>query len=324
MDTSIIIVNWNGLRHLPKCLSSLFNQTYQDFSVIMVDNGSTDDSLNFVQENYPQVEIIANQKNLGFAQANNLGIKKALANPKTKYAVLLNNDTEVKADWLEQLIKTAEEKKDAGLVTSKILYFDRRDIIDSTGDYYYQGSLKIVPRGHGQKDSGQYDQAEECLAACAASALYKREVLEQAEINGDFLDNDFFAYIEDQDLSLRARLLGWRCFYQPSSVIYHKVSATTTKLATNQKKYLSLRNRILTAIKIYPLKFWPQVFKNPITFAGPRRSFWTNLCLYAKIFCQILWLLPKFMGKRKKIREKTKVPFEQINEWVDQFSVTYD
>jgi len=135
INTSIIIVNWNGKHHLDVCLSSIFNQTYKDFNVIFVDNGSTDDSVEYVKNNFSEVNIIECKKNYGFAEGNNIGIRQALKNPEVKYIVTLNNDTETDKDWLKQLIEVAEKDEKIGAVSSKMLFFNQRNVIDSAGDF---------------------------------------------------------------------------------------------------------------------------------------------------------------------------------------------
>jgi len=318
---SIIIVNWNGLNYLRTCLDSVFHQTYKGFEVILVDNGSVDDSVNFVKSNFPLVKVILCEKNHGFAEGNNIGIREALKNSEVKYIACLNNDTEVDKNWLSELVKAMENDNKIGLCASKILYFDKRDKIDSAGDFYYRGSLKVGPRGHGQKDNGQYEKQEECLSACAAAALYRRQMLEQVKLFDNFFDHDYFAYIEDSDLGLRARLLGWKCFYAPKAIVFHRVSATTSRLSNRAKKYFSLKNRLFTMIKIYPFAWWLKVLRNPVSYQNENLTFSNKLFIFCKVFINILVNLPKIIKKRNIIQRQRKVSTDEMHLWSKRLSI---
>ncbi|MFA6098839.1 MAG: glycosyltransferase family 2 protein [Patescibacteria group bacterium] len=317
---TIIILNYNGRQHLETCLQSLFKQTYREFDVIMVDNGSSDSSIAYVRKNFAQVKIIEAGKNYGFAEGNNIGIREALRNPEVKYIVTLNNDTEVKVDWLKKLVKVAESDEDIGACASKLLYFDQRNIVDSAGDFYFTGSLKVFPRGHGKSD--KYFQTEECLSACAGAALYRREALEQSRLGNDFFDSDHFAYIEDTDLSLRIRLMEWKCVFVPEAVVYHKVSATFSQMKNNRKKFLTARSRIFVMIKIYPLAWWPKALKNPFTYQAGGTGLFENAFFYTKLFFSVLVKIPSMLGKRRNIRRSRKFGNEIFSQWAEKFSKT--
>lgn len=286
-----------------------------------MDNHSTDKSVNFLRENYPQVKIIENKKNFGFAEGNNVGIREALKSPEIKYIACLNNDTEVEQNWLAELVRAMESNHNIGLCASKILYFGERDKIDSAGDFYYHHSLKVGPRGHEQKDKGQYNQPEECLSACAAASLYRREMLEEVRLEDDFFDSDYFAYIEDSDLALRARLKGWRCIYVPKAVVYHQVSATTSKLSNLAKKYFSLKNRVFTMIKIYPISWWPKAMKNPVSYQNTDLNPIGNFWIFFKVFISLALNLSSLNKKRKIIQKNKKVSFQEIKEWARKFVI---
>ncbi|MBM3154542.1 MAG: glycosyltransferase family 2 protein [Chloroflexi bacterium] len=214
---SVIIVNWNGKQHLDDCLSSLRRQTFTDFEIIMVDNGSTDDSVAYVQSAFPEVQIISLPINTGFCVGNNCGIRAAQGG----YIALLNNDTEVDPHWLEELYRALESTPQAGFCASKILLFDQRNILDSAGDYYscYGAAGKI---GRLKPDQRLYDQAKEVFGASGAAAIYRRAMLEEIGL----LDEDFFMIYEDVDLSFRAQLMGYSCLYVPTARVYHKVNAS--------------------------------------------------------------------------------------------------
>lgn len=322
INTSIIIVNWNGKHHLDVCLDSLFNQTYKNFNIIFVDNGSTDNSVEYVGNNFPQVNIIGCKKNYGFAEGNNIGIRQALKNREIKYIVTLNNDTEVDKDWLRQLIEVAEKDEKIGAVSSKMLFFNQRNIIDSAGDFLLPDSLKAVARGYKQEDKGQFERVEECFSARAGAALYSREMLEEVCLKGDYFDSNFFAYIEDTDLSIRARLQGRKIIYAPQAVVYHKVAATTKKLSYIFRRYYSGRNRLFTAIKNYPVRLWPLTLRGTLSVDTDYvLSAGGKLKVYIKIIGSLFISWPRLLRQRRHIQKTRKVSNEEIYSWMNKFSV---
>lgn len=220
---SIVIVNWDGKRYLEICLPSVFNLNYPNYDVILVDNGSTDSSVEFVKRNYPKVKIIRLDKNYGFAKGNNIGIEEALKDTNVKYIALLNNDTRVDKNWLSELVKVAESDEKVGMCAPKILRMDNPIIIDSTGAVFKWGS--ICDRGRGKVDKGQYDKKLSIVGAGGGSGLFKREMLEEIGL----FDDDFFAYYEDSELIWRAYKEGWKARYVPTSIVYHKGGGTSKK-----------------------------------------------------------------------------------------------
>jgi len=251
----IVIVNWNGKKYLRGCFSSLQELIYpkQKLKIILVDNGSSDGSVSWVKKIYPKTMIIQNNENLGFAKANNMGISFALRNKEVSYIVTLNNDTKVDRYWIKHLIDFMEKNKKVGVAVGKILQFYNRNIIDSAGDFLCKDNFRVVNRGYNERDQGQYYFPQEIFSACAAASVFRRETLEQIKINNEFFDEDFVSYIEDVDLNVRARLKNWLCFYVPDAVVYHIGSATSSKISKEYKEYLSRRNRILFAVKNFPL-----------------------------------------------------------------------
>lgn len=242
---SIIIVNWNGQRFLEKNLSSVFSQTYQAFEVILVDNGSTDGSLELVRVNFTDVIIIENKENLGFAKANNQGIEIA----QGKYIATLNNDTEVDKGWLKTLIVTAESSSnDIGMWAPKILSIQDPKKIDSVGGLLIYRDGIARGRGRLEEDNGKYDKMEEILFPSACSAIYLKDMLDEI----GYFDEDFFAYCEDTDLGLRARLAGWKAVSVPGAVVYHHYSGSAGRYSET-KAFLVERNHIWLALKNFPV-----------------------------------------------------------------------
>jgi GT2 family glycosyltransferase len=204
---SVIIPNWNGERFIKECLLSVYGQTYSPLEVILIDNGSTDKSLDIVREDFPEVVLLKNQTNLGFSKAVNQGIEKA----KGKFILLLNNDVTLQPEFVSVTVKAISSADDVGSVSGKLLIpaDGGADVIDSTGHLIFRNRLAI-DRGDGEKDLGQYDSAEEVFGACAAASLYRRAMLDDVAVNGEYFDLSFFAFLEDVDLNWRAQLRGWK------------------------------------------------------------------------------------------------------------------
>lgn len=240
---SIIIVNWNGLDYLKVCLPSLFGQNYKNIEVIIVDNASKDGSIDYVKKNFPKTAIIANSKNLGFAQANNIGYKKS----KGEYVLLLNNDTKVTPDFLKNLINVLNDKE-IGIVQPKILLLDKPTYLDSVGAFLTPTGF-LYHYGVNKPDQPKYSKRIYTYSAKGACILIRREVLEKTEIEGNIFDPDYFAYFEETDLCHRVWLSGFKIAYEPKSVIYHKMGATSSKLDNSFVQYHSFKNRINSYLK---------------------------------------------------------------------------
>jgi GT2 family glycosyltransferase len=241
---SVVIPNLNGMTYLPDCLSSLHEQTFDQFEVIIVDNGSTDNSLEFIRKNFPRTVIIENTDNLGFAKANNQGIAAA----KGKYIAALNNDTKVDRDWLRNLFTAAESSGESvGMWAPKILSLENPDQIDSVGGLLLFPDGIARGRGRLETDKGQYDGIRDILMPSACSALYSKSMLDEI----GYFDEDFFAYCEDTDLALRARRAGWTAASVPDAVIYHHYSGTGGKYS-GVKAFLVERNHLWVAWKNFP------------------------------------------------------------------------
>lgn len=217
LSASVIIANWNGARHLRVCLDSLRRQTHPDFEVIVVDNGSTDESVAMVQREYPDVRLLALPANYGFVVACNRGA--ALA--RGEVLVMLNNDTEAEPGWLEALCRALEAHPEAGAAASKLLLFDRRDTLHSAGDTLGPDFMP-ANRGVWEVDRGQYDHDPWVFGACGGAAAYRRTVWEQL---GGF-DERLYMYLEDVDLAWRMQRAGWRTLFVPEARVYHHLSAT--------------------------------------------------------------------------------------------------
>ena len=209
---TVVIPNWNGMPWLPGCLRALRQQTFTGFSTLIVDNGSTDGSVEYLRKEHPDIELVCLPTNTGFAHAANVGIEKT----STPYVALLNTDTEADRDWLRCLVETMDRAEpEIAAVTSQMLRLDQPDLTDNAGDElsWYGGATK---RGHG-RPATEYTSPGEVFSPCAGATLYRRDFLRAM---GGF-DESFFAYLEDVDLGLRGRLRGYRYLYQPGAKVLH-------------------------------------------------------------------------------------------------------
>lgn len=249
---SVIVLNYNGRGHLGPCLESLRRQTFQDFETILVDNGSSDGSVDFVRRLFPEVRCVANPSNLGFSAGNNVGIRLACG----ELIALLNNDTVAADTWLEHLRLAARKYPHAGVFASKLLLFHQKGHLDAAGDDFHAAGF-AAKRGWLQPDGPPFDSGTDVFGACAAAAMYRLAVLRDAGM----FDEDFFANGEDVDLSFRARLAGSSCRYVPEAVVYHKGGATIGQ--SDHWFYLMRRNQIWIMVKNMPaallLKYTPQI-----------------------------------------------------------------
>lgn len=241
---SVIIVNWNGLRWLSDCFHSVYAQNYRNFEIVFVDNASEDESVAWVKTNYPKTRIIVNQENLGFADANNVGYKKA----NGKYILFLNNDTKVTNTFLTELVRVLEGDITIGGVQSKILLMDHSDMHDSVGAFLTPTGF-LYHYGFGKKNTAKYDKEIELFTAKGACMMFRKEVLDKVAINKNIFDPDYFAYFEESDLCHRVWLAGYRIVYAYKSVIYHKMGATSSSMNNAFIQYHSFKNRIRTYIK---------------------------------------------------------------------------
>jgi GT2 family glycosyltransferase len=242
MKVSVVIVNWNGQRYLDDCLSAVLAQTYPHCEVVLVDNASTDGSVELVTRKFPHVRVIQNEKNLGFAAGNNIGIRATSG----EYVATLNNDTQADSRWLEELVAVMSGQDMVGMAASKMLFTHRPEVINSTGICLDLAGIAWDRRG-GELDTTEGSGPIEVFGPCAGAALYCRTVLDKVGL----FDEDFFCYLEDVDLAWRARLMGWRCLYVPTARVYH-IHSGTGQEGSPFKNYLLGRNKVWTIIKNYP------------------------------------------------------------------------
>jgi GT2 family glycosyltransferase len=322
---SVVVVTWNRRFLLESCLQSLTRQNLnQPFEVVVVDNGSDDGSPEMVLTEYGKstifrVQLIRNPENRGFCAANNQGF----AASDSEFVALLNNDAEAGPDWLKKLATAFDGRPDVGMAASKILVHEDPRRIDKAGHLIYPDGQNRG-RGSGELDEGQYDRVEEILWPDGCAAMYRRAMLD--EIGG--FDEDFFAYADDAELGLRARIAGWKCLYIPEAVVRHHRGAT---LGVRSSRRLELieRNRLLLAAKLFP---WSLLWLNGVYYAirlgagvwsaltgqgevgkypGLRGKLQAALAVL-KGDWQALALLPRMLAKRRDVERIRKLSPREV------------
>jgi GT2 family glycosyltransferase len=326
---SVVIPNWNGKKFLPECIDSLIEQTFCDFEVILVDNGSTDGSAEFVEERYGEfIRIIRNKENLGFTGGNNVGIRSA----RGKYIVLLNNDTVVEPTWLGELVKAIGPDPQVGMWASKVYSYHQRDRIEAVGELIYWDGLNRA-RGQFEQDQGQYEELEEIFFPPGCGGMYRKKVFDEIGV----FDEDFFAYGDDAEIGIRARLAGWKCLYVPQAVLYHKNSGSTGQYSPFKAFYVE-RNRFWITIKYFPFPllflsifftFYRFCFQGygVLTLRGAAGKFagiYSPLHLAAillKAYGSALRYLPRMWRKRKLLKKLKKATYGEFFSWFRRFGI---
>lgn len=242
-EVSVVIPNFNGLQYLEVCMKALANQTVGGFPIYVVDNGSTDGSLEWLKANCPLVQRIALEENFGFCRAVNEGIKVC----RTPYVILLNNDTKIHPEFVEEMTAGIKRHKKSFSCQAKMIQYHDRSRIDDAGNYYNALGWAFA-RGKGA-DVSKYNKEEKIFASCGGAAIYRREILEEIGL----FDEEHFAYLEDLDVGYRARIRGYENWYLPGAIVYHVGSGTTGSRYNQFKIRYSSRNNIYLIYKNMPL-----------------------------------------------------------------------
>jgi GT2 family glycosyltransferase len=317
---SINVLNTNEKNPLERCLRQLKNQTYKNIEITVIDNGSTDGSLEMLEKTFPDIKVIKNGKNLGYCMSHNIGI----ANSKGEYVMPLNADIFLEPDYVENAIKAIKKSSDIGMVQGKLLKIPSYDadmpkdkVIDSIGIQMYK-ARRNFERDQGTLDNGQFDREEYVFGASGAAPLYKREMLEDIKIGDEYFDNRFFIYRDEIDLSWRAQLLGWKCLYTPDAVAYHVRYYSPEKRKKVKRKFrrIQLRNRYWMIMKNDTVKNYLRNLPTILWFE------FRQWC-YAPVFephliiglFEAIKYMPEMMKKRKIIMSKKKVDDDYINSW---------
>ena len=327
---TVIVVTWNQRAFLKECLASLRAQTFQDFELIVVDNGSSDGTAAFLNTLADQqVRVISNAANLGFCTANNQGIAAA----RSEFVALLNDDAVAQPEWLGAMLEAINADPKLGMVASKIVTYRNPQIIDKVGHLIYLDGQNRG-RGTGLIDEGQFDGMSETAWPDGCAALYCATMLDQI---GGF-DEDFFAYADDAELGLRARIAGWTAVFAPKAVVRHRVGSSLGQYS-QERLFLIERNRIWLAVKLFPL---PLLVLNPVFVAargiayaisallgrGDLHAASKGLSASALLKCfvraQLRGLLgvPRMLSKRKKIKDLRKLSSLETTRLLWRYRIT--
>jgi GT2 family glycosyltransferase len=258
---SVIIVNWNGLVYLEPCLNSLAKAKVpgHGLEIVLVDNASNDSSVSFIKKNYPKVKLVKNNKNEGFAEANNIGFHAS----KGEYVLFLNNDTKVTPAFLKELLKVVESDPNIAGAQSRIRLMDEPTLLDSVGAFLTRSGF-LYHYGIAKKDSPKYQKQIKVFSAKGACMFFKRHVLEKILVDNELFDSSYFAYFEETDLCHRVWLAGYSIVFAPNSIIYHKMGGTSALMKNSYIQFHSFKNRINSYLK--NLSFHTLVLILPVHF----------------------------------------------------------
>jgi len=295
-QVSIVIPNYNGIKFIKNCLQSLEEQTSKEFDIIIVDNASTDGSLELIKQDFGYVKLIELDKNYGFCKAVNEGIRSA----DSDYVILLNNDTEADKGFVEELVKAVSRSNQIFSCSAKMLQLYHKELIDDAGDYYCSLGWAFA-RGKG-KAATEYTKDSDIFAACAGAAIYRKSVFEKI----GYFDEEHFAYLEDIDVGYRAKLYGFRNCYAANAVVYHAGSGVSGSAHNEFKVRLASRNSIYLIYKNMPIL---QILLNlPFLLAG----FMIKTVFFTKKGLGITYVKGLIKGIKMCIKSK-KVKFKVEN-----------
>jgi GT2 family glycosyltransferase len=328
---SIAVVNWNGKSIICGCLDSLIAQSYLNREIILVDNASTDGSVELIEETYRGViQILKNRTNLGFAQAVNQAVESA----RGEWMALLNSDAAADPDWLKELMGEAVSSPVIGMCAGKTYLANRDRLIDNMGAVISRDGLGRG-RGRLEQDTGQYDRPERALCPSGCAALYRKAMLD--EIGG--FDARFFMYADDIDVGLRARLDGYECQYVPSAVVKHQYSISAGA-ASSMKVFLVERNRLWVVIKTFPLRYLMASFyftalryffhcyatlakkRGPIAQYGNRFVLLKLVAMLLRTYGSTLRHLPCLLAERKRVMRHRRVSSKTFGSWLRTFGIS--
>ena len=316
---SVTLVTYNSGRFIKRCLESVLEQDYPDMEVIVIDNASTDGTPDILEQFETKCSIHYNEENLGFAAGQN----QAIALSSCEWVLALNPDVLLKRDFISELVAAGQLDAKAGTICGKLLSisasFDlpEKQLVDSTG-IFFTPTLRHLDRGSLETDNGHYRDFEYVFGATAAAALYRRKMIEDLSIMGEFFDADFFVYREDADVAWRAQLLGWRCLYTPNAVGYHvrSVLPGRRRALPADINMHSVKNRFLMRIK----NMTPELYRRNWLAITARDLVVLGACLLhehssLKAFGYVLKNWKRVMGKRREIMRRRRVEHNYIASW---------
>ncbi|HRN97011.1 MAG TPA: glycosyltransferase family 2 protein [Candidatus Saccharibacteria bacterium] len=305
-NVAVVIPNWNGEDFIRDCLNSLREQTVKH-TVIVVENGSVDASVDIIEVEYPEVILLKQSKNLGFAGGINIGIRRAISEG-LGFVALLNNDAVAEKEWLKELLRTAQSGKRIGSVMSKIKSLDGKTI-DGTGEIFTMWGIHF-PRGRKEKDVGQYDKSLDIFGASGGASLFATKTLKEVGI----FDEDFFAYYEDVDLAWRIQLAGWKTVYAPEAIVYHRINASSSRIK-GFVTYQSIKNLPWVIWKNIPTsllwKILPRFLLIYVMFIGSALARGQFIPVAKGVFMSTV-KFPKKLWQRHKIQKNRKVSIQYI------------
>lgn len=318
-SVAITIVTFNSERFIARCLESVFKQDYSQEEVIVVDNASTDNTISILRRFEGLVRIICNRENTGFAAAQNQAIGLCSA----PWVLVLNPDVRLLPDFITKLVAAGEADPSIGSVCGKLLAM-RADfeipaerVFDSTG-LHFTPTMRHLDRGSRTVDDGRYDNFEYVFGASGAAALYRRKMIEDISIAGEFFDSDFFAYREDADVAWRAQLLGWKCLYTPLAVAYHvrRVLPSNRRLTAPALNMHAVKNRWLMRIKnmtagLYRRNWFPTTLRDGVVIGGCVLREFRSL----RAFPLVARSLSRTLEKRREIMKRRQVTDEYMAAW---------
>ena len=316
---SVVIVTWNSEDFIDGCLTALFDQTYPHLDVIIVDNYSTDHTLEIIHA-YHNLRLFKQNENLGFSKGQNIGIAEAIGD----YLFLLNPDVILAEDHIEKLVTVAEKHPQAGTVTGKLLLSDGMTsrqptaLIDSVG-FYLEKTRRQRLHGYQDVDSERYNQQHDIFGGCAAASLYRKAMLEACKFEGQYFDEAFFVYKEDIDLAWRAQLLGWKSIYTPCAVAFHRRA-----FKPNQRSDVSPHIRMHSIKNRYLLLIKNELFANFVRHSAYIIFYDLKILIYLLLFEQsslggllrVIRLLPEMLRWRRFIMKHKKVDETYMLAWM--------
>ncbi len=326
---SIVIINYNGKHFLQSCISSLLAQTHKQLEIIFIDNLSQDGSLQYVQENFPKIIAIGNDRNIGYSEAGNQGIKMATG----KYIMLLNPDIIFEKPYIQKCILKMEEDHRIAAICGKIYKYDfekkeKTNLIDTVGLFCYR-DRRVIDNGQGLEDIGQFNRSKEVFGISGACPIYRKSALDDVKIGDEYLDKDFFMYKEDVDISWRFHLYGWKCYYLHTAVANHgrgtgvlqrfshlEVAKKRSKLSEFQKFYsyknqrlMQVKNEmLLSLLHDLPWILWKEILS--FGFILIREPF--LLKSWLKMWEQV----PVMLKKRRQIMKHKRIHWQEMEHWI--------
>jgi GT2 family glycosyltransferase len=319
MTVAVTIVTFNSARFIAQCLQYVLQQDYPAFEIVVVDNASTDETPAILKQFEQKVKVVYNDQNVGFAAGQN----QAMGLSPADWWLVLNPDVRLTSNFVRALVAAGEADPAVGSVCGKLLGMNAdltipvQPVFDSTG-IVFTPNLRHLDRGSQIPDTGQYEQAEYVFGATGAACLYRRKMMDDIALNGEYFDNDFFAYREDADLAWRAQLYGWKCLYTPKAVAYHVRHVLPEKRSSLPAliNMHSVKNRWLMRIKnitarLYARHFIAITLRDCLVVAGCLLREHSSL----KGFVIVARLWRKTWAKRRVIMQKRRVSDEYMAAW---------